>query len=54
MAVAPPSLIPMPAAPGYVDKPVDVVERQPGVGDRRHAGVDGQRERVDHQTSPHL
>ena len=40
---------PAAAHPGIGRQAVDVVERQPGVGDRRQAGVDGQRERVDHQ-----
>ncbi len=30
-------------------EPVDVVEREPGIGDRVEARVDGERERVDHQ-----
>ena len=37
------------AATGIVGDAVDVVGRQPGIGDRRQAGVDGQRQRVAHQ-----
>ena len=33
-------------------EPVDVVEREAGVGDGAEAGVDGQRQRVDHQPPP--
>ena len=34
---------------GIGRQPVDVVEGEPGIGDRREARVDGQRERIDHE-----
>ena len=46
-AVTPPSLMPMPRRPGVGGQPVDVVEREAGVGDGGEAGVDGERQRVD-------
>ena len=49
MALAPPSLMPPPLEPGIGRQAVDVLEREPGVGDRLEAGVDGERERVDHE-----
>ena len=48
-AVTPPSLMPMPTGAGVGRQPVDVVERQTGVGDRGEARVDRERQRVDHQ-----
>ena len=39
------------AGAGVGRQPVDVVERQPGIGDRLQAGVDGQRERIDHEAA---
>ena len=35
-------------------QPVDVLQREPGVGDRLEAGVDGQREGIDHEPPPDL
>ena len=43
---------PHPGRPRIGGQAVDVVEREPGVGDGREAGVDGQRQRVDHQAAP--
>ncbi len=37
------------AHPGVRRQPVDVVDRQPGVGNGGEAGVHGQRERIDHE-----
>ena len=39
---------------GIGRQPVDVLEREPGVGDRLEAGVDGQREGIDHEPPPDL
>ncbi len=41
----------MPAPPGIGRQAVDVVEGQPRVGDGGEAGVDGERQRVDHQAA---
>ena len=42
----------MPADAGIGRQAVDVVEREAGVVHRGEAGVDGQRQRVDHQPAP--
>ena len=49
MAVTPPSLMPPPLMPGYVDRPSMSSIVSPASAIAGQAGVDGQRERVDHQ-----
>ena len=50
--MTPPSLIPPPRGARIGRQPVDVVERESRVGDGLEAGVNGQRERVDHEPPP--
>src|ERR1700722_4302223 len=47
----PPLAHPPSGGPGIRRQAVDVVEGQPGIGDRLEAGIDGKCERVDHEAT---